>query len=163
MQALTDAGPANAPPRVVLDTNVCLDLLVFASDLSAPLLARLRDGTLQAVTRSDCRAEWHRVLTYPALRLDEARRDALQAAYDSLTLAIDAAPSPEPARLPRCRDPDDQKFLELARDAGAVALVTRDAELLALARRAARAGLFVIAPPHALDAALQAWPPATHA
>ena len=35
-------------------------------------------------------------------------------------------------RLPPCRDPDDQKFLELAAGAGADALVTKDRELLRL-------------------------------
>lgn len=49
--------------------------------------------------------------------------------------------------LPRCRDRDDQKFLELAYQAGAVALLTRDDELLRLARRAKRDGLFTILPP----------------
>jgi predicted nucleic acid-binding protein len=39
------------------------------------------------------------------------------------------------ARLPACRDPDDQKFLEAALAAGAQFLVTKDAELLALARK----------------------------
>jgi len=42
---------------------------------------------------------------------------------------------PERARLPVCRDRDDQKFLELAAAAGADCLVTKDRELLALSRR----------------------------
>jgi predicted nucleic acid-binding protein len=40
--------------------------------------------------------------------------------------------------LPLCRDPDDQKFLELARDCKASALVTKDRALLELARRKRR-------------------------
>lgn len=154
-----DIASRAATPRVVLDTNVCLDLFVFASALSAPLLARLHAGTLQAVTRDDCRAEWHRVLAYPVLALDAPRRGEVAMAYDSLVIDIATRQDTPATRLPRCRDPDDQKFLELARDAGAIALVTRDAELLALARRTQRAGLFVIAPPQHLDAALQAWRP----
>ena len=39
----------------------------------------------------------------------------------------------ERARLPRCRDGDDQKFLEAARDARAEFLVTKDKALLGLA------------------------------
>jgi predicted nucleic acid-binding protein len=49
--------------------------------------------------------------------------------------------------LPRCRDRDDQKFLELAYQASATALLTRDEELLRLARRTKRNGLFFILPP----------------
>jgi predicted nucleic acid-binding protein len=40
--------------------------------------------------------------------------------------------------LPKCRDPDDQKFLELARDCGADYLLTKDKALLVLARRKTR-------------------------
>ena len=37
--------------------------------------------------------------------------------------------------LPRCADPDDQKFLELALAARADVLITKDHKLLELARR----------------------------
>lgn len=136
--------------RVVLDTNVCLDVFVFASARSATLRDLLARGAVLAVTRDDCRDEWHRVLRYPALALDEARCLTLEADYDRMM-----SPGPWPplaTRLPRCKDADDQKFLELARDAGAVALFSRDAELLVLDRRATRAGLFRILEPAALDA-----------
>ena len=56
-------------------------------------------------------------------------------------------PAPLPIVLPRCRDPDDQRFLELARDAGAAALVTRDRELLRLARRTMRMARFDVLTP----------------
>lgn len=50
-------------------------------------------------------------------------------------------------RLPVCRDPDDQKFLELARDAAAKTLITKDKALLKLAGKCVRAGLFHILTP----------------
>jgi hypothetical protein len=49
--------------------------------------------------------------------------------------------SPKPGKefldvaLPACKDPDDQKFLELARDCHADFLVTKDRDLLVFARR----------------------------
>ena len=49
--------------------------------------------------------------------------------------------------LPICTDADDQKFLELARDAEAEVLITKDKALLKLAKRTARAGLFRIMTP----------------
>lgn len=142
-------------PRVVLDTNACLDLFVFASPRSARLRALLESGALQAVTREDCREEWRRVLRYPVLGLDALRCLALEAVYDRLVVPLPSAGVVD-IRVPRCRDPDDQKFLELARDARAVALVTRDAELLVLARRTARAGLFRIVEPAGIDGVLAA-------
>jgi putative PIN family toxin of toxin-antitoxin system len=136
---------------VVLDTNVCLDLFVFGDPRCADLLAALREGRVEAVTRDDCRAEWLAVLDYPRLALDEARREQARVAFDACVRRL----SPErssyggPLRLPRCADPDDQKFLELAAGASATALLSRDEALLRLARRTARDGLFAILPPQA--------------
>jgi predicted nucleic acid-binding protein len=151
----------------VLDTNVCLDLFVFEDAEVAPLRAALRQGTVVAVTHADCRDEWLRVLDYPQLGLDDAHREAARRAFDTTVqlLAVDlAAPAPRdeaadsPAapspRLPRCADPDDQKFLQLALASGARWLLSRDAALLALGRRCARDGLFAILPPQAWSAAL---------
>lgn len=142
-------------PRLVLDTNVCLDLFVFADPQCAALAAALACGALEAVTRADCRDEWRRVLRYAALGLEATRITLLEARFDAgvrLWTSPAAAPT---SRLPRCRDPDDQKFLEVACDAGAVALITRDAALLALARRMRRdAGPSILTPAEATHALL---------
>ena len=53
--------PADVPAgrqRVVLDTNVCLDLFVFRDPRWAALQAALEQGTVEAYTREDCRSEW---------------------------------------------------------------------------------------------------------
>lgn len=130
----------------MLDTNVWLDLLVFDDPRAERLRAGLASRSLIAVTNGACREEWCRVLGYPQLRIDEARRSGLVGAYDALTGRVDGLPA---TPLPRCADPDDQKFLELAAAAGARWLLSRDAALLALARRVERAGLFRIATPDA--------------
>ena len=53
----------------------------------------------------------------------------------------------ERSGLPRCRDADDQIFLEAALAARADVLVTKDRALLELNRRRTRALPFRIAPP----------------
>ena len=146
-----------ARPRLVLDTNVCLDLFVFADPRCAELLAALRQGRVEAVTRDDCRTEWRAVLEYPKLALDAALRARAGAAFDACVRILPPSAGTAPG-LPRCADPDDQKFLELARDAGAAALLTRDAALLRLARRTRRLGLFAILPPQVWREALAAGP-----
>lgn len=88
------------------------------------------------------------MLRYPALGLQEAAIDAAIDAHDALVACLVAGPADE-ARLPRCADPDDQKFLRLAHASGARWLLSRDKAVLALARRAERAGLFRILPPSA--------------
>ena len=133
--------------RIVLDTNVCLDLFVFADPRWAPLLADLESGAVEAVTREDCRAEYLVVLHYKHLPLDETSRPLSAARFDRLIKVV--APEPKLVRLPVCTDKDDQKFLELARDAGAEILITKDKALLKLARKTAQAGMFRIMVPEA--------------
>ena len=129
----------DAAPRIVLDTNVCLDLFVFHDPQVAPLHTALQTGRLHAVTREDCRAEWLGVLSYPQLALDAAQQQQAAQAFDACVRCLPVAELEQgPAvRLPRCSDLDDQKFLELAAAAQAGALLTRDRALLQLARRTA--------------------------
>jgi putative PIN family toxin of toxin-antitoxin system len=138
----------NVRPRVVLDTNVCLDLFVFGDPRVATLRAALESGDVVAVTDTECREEWLRVLEYPQLRLDEAARATAIAAFDARVQLLPKAVVPEGV-LPRCADPDDQKFLHLAHACGARWLLSRDDALLVLARRTRRDGLFEILLPDA--------------
>ena len=152
------------PNRLVLDTNVCLDLFVYADARWALLTQALEDGTVQAVTRADCRAEWMLVLAYPCFALDAARQARSRDAFDRVisclphggdnasgigtgTTSTNSTDAGVWAPLPRCSDADDQKFLEAARDSRAAVLVTKDKALLKLAGRCRRAGLFAILKP----------------
>ena len=137
------------PKRIVIDTNVCLDLFVFRDPRWKALLAALRERTVEAVTRNDCRTEWLKVLEYPHLPLDHESRQRATAEFDALIACI-AAETMRPraeVRLPICTDRDDQKFLELARDTNAETLITKDKALLKLGKKTARAGLFGIMTP----------------
>jgi putative PIN family toxin of toxin-antitoxin system len=133
-------------PRIVLDTNVCLDLFLFRDPMCSHLLAALSSGAVQAVTRDDCREEWRRVLHYPQLPIDDQLRPVVNAAFDALIhwLPPEASTVSDDVSLPRCGDPDDQKFLELALASGARWLLSKDNELLRLDRRTSHTGLFSI-------------------
>lgn len=147
-------------PRIVLDSNVCLDLFAFADPAVAPLLAALRTGALIAITDAACREEWLRILDYPKLALDPATRAHCIGEYDALFRPHPRTPDDiEGVALPRCADGDDQKFLELAFAARARWLLSRDHALIVLGRRTARAGLFEIMTPRTW-VALQALHPA---
>ena len=139
-----------------------LDLLLFDDPRAASLRQALVNGEVVAIGNSECRDEWLRVLRYPALRLDEARCIALTDAHDALLRSFDATASASGTRpdtaLPRCSDPDDQKFLQLAHDAGARWLISRDRHLLSLARRCRREGLFEILTPEQWDPTVCARP-----
>lgn len=137
------------PNRLVLDTNVLLDLFVFSDPRWDALLAALQSGAVHAVTRTDCRDEWLHVLNYPHLPMNRQTRARAQARFEQLITVMTEAPSLAPPLLPVCSDRDDQKFLELARDTHAAVLVTKDKALLKLAKRTARAGMFCIVTPEA--------------
>ena len=132
--------------RLVLDTNVCLDLFVFRDPRWHALLAAMRDGEVECVTRADCRTEWTLVLAYTRLGLDAQAQQAALAEFDSLIALAADAPLEGPA-LPVCKDPDDQKFLEIAAASGAHCLISKDKALLKLARRTRKLGLCEIMSP----------------
>lgn len=145
------------PERIVIDTNVCLDLFVFRDPRWAVLHNALRARIVEAVTREDCRMEWLVVLNYTHLPLDEVSRPRAIAEFDALIDCVRLTDLEQrfDSHLPLCKDPDDQKFLEIARDAGAQVLITKDKALLKLAKRTARAGLFSIQSPEAWVAVMQ--------
>lgn len=141
---------AGAARRVVLDTNVLLALWVFADSRYAPLRRALDGGRWQALTSAACFDEFDRVLAYPQFNVAPAARQTVLDDYRRLAdfVVVDAGSG---TALPRCRDGDDQKFLELALAGAAEMLVTGDKALLVLARRRRLAHLFGIVTP---DAAL---------
>lgn len=121
--------------RLVLDTHIWLDWLVFDDPGIAPLRDAMTRGEAQVFLSPACEAELQRVLAYPLQRftLDGQQQAAALARCRTLaTLHTHAHDVHTLAPLPRCADPDDQMFLELARDARADALITKDRALLAL-------------------------------
>lgn len=133
--------------RLVLDTNVCLDLFVFKDPRWLPIIAALENQSIKAVTSEECRNEWLAVLHYAHLPITEETRAEFIKRFDH-TITIEN-PIALPIILPRCTDKDDQKFLEIARDAKLEILVTKDKALLKLARKTRSLGLFNIMTPTA--------------
>lgn len=142
------------PKQVVIDTNVCLDLFVFNDPRWNKLLSGLKDGSIQAVTREDCRQEWLAVLHYPHLPINDNSRKQIIDSFDELISCV--SPAKKNLPLPKCSDKDDQKFMEIASDAGVETLITKDKALLKLARKNQKAGYFTITTPEQFLADLTA-------
>lgn len=144
--------------KLVLDTNVVLDLLHYDDAEARPLLRALEVGRVRCVVSDATLDEWRRVLTYPEFALDATRQAALFERYRFLSVpelapaatALPPTETPIPyglsypsgwkpvwSRMPRCSDPDDQKFIELAAAVGAQGLVSKDRAVLKLRRRCA--------------------------
>jgi putative PIN family toxin of toxin-antitoxin system len=138
--------------RLVLDTNVWLDWLVFGDAGIAPIQAAVARGDAWVFISAACEAEIIRVLGYPlsGRALNTEAQAAALAQCRAIARALDNSITPHAiATLPRCKDPDDQVFLELARDCRADTLITKDRGLLALATRKVRPLPFRILTPRA--------------
>ncbi|MBK7664829.1 MAG: putative toxin-antitoxin system toxin component, PIN family [Sterolibacteriaceae bacterium] len=135
---------------LVLDTNVVLDLLFWNDPAATPLIDAFGEGSARAITDTRCFEELQQVLRLDRFELDLTAQQALALRYRDICQWHDTPAMPARS-LPRCKDPDDQKFLELALSADADLLVTKDKALLALARRRQALGrLAIVAPQFAV-------------
>ena len=119
---------------VVIDTNIILDIFVFADAAAKPIKTALEAGELDWIATRPMRDELARVLDYPQIvpRLAFYRlsADDVLAAFDRHVRLLDVAIK---ARL-NCSDPDDQKFIDLA-VAGQALLLSKDRHVLSMSKR----------------------------
>jgi len=143
--------------RVILDTNVVIDWLVFDHPFMAPLRDGVRHKSIRVMRHELTIAELARVLRYPMLKLTEQRCESVVSGYVANTCAAEVpiAFSREdwclPERFPSCRDRDDDLFLALAFHSRADALVTRDKQLLKMQKRVRRFDVAILDVPHFID------------
>ncbi len=119
---------------IVLDTNIVLDLLVFDDPATPPLKDALAARQLQWIATPAMREELVRVLAYPhiAARLAwyQLGADDVLAAFDRQAQLVAVAPKTPVT----CKDPDDQKFIDLA-VAHRARLLSKDHAVLRLKKR----------------------------
>ena len=117
-------------PRLVLDTNVILDLLVF-KDLSAEPLRLMLDAKLVDAVRSKASMlELVDVIQRPIFKLSQQEQEMILQAWEGVTrllenTAIESAPF-------ICRDLDDQIFLDMAYSIRPAVLFSKDLRVLEL-------------------------------
>ncbi|MGC3983308.1 MAG: putative toxin-antitoxin system toxin component, PIN family [Pseudorhodoferax sp.] len=114
----------------MLDTNVVLSALVFGKGRLAALRDSWQRHACVPLVSKPTVTELLRVLAYPKFRLTAPEQAQLLEEFLPWAEVV-TLPEPWPV-LPACRDPKDQVFLVLAHVARADALVTGDADLLAL-------------------------------
>ncbi len=122
-------------PLLVLDTNVILDWIAFDDARVYPLVSAIESGAWRAATSAACLQELRRALGYVQVKLEPAAQALAFERYLAHSLVLEIPDTAVAADLPLCEDPDDQIFLELAWQARASHLITRDKALLKLARR----------------------------
>lgn len=138
----TDPSPS-ARPAIVVDTQVVMDWLVFDDPRVRALAGALTSGALRWLVAPAMRDEIRHVLGRGVAARYAPDLAFIEAQFDAHSEAVDAA---EPSPRLVCRDPDDQKFIDLALARGARWLVSRDKALLTLAKRARPRGLAILKP-----------------
>ena len=125
-------GPKEAlkPPRAVLDTNVAVSALLFDHGSLRWLREAWTRGAFVPLTSRDTVLEIVRVLGYPKFKLSEEECTTLLGDYLPYCETVEVRK--KPGRLPRCRDPRDLMFLELAVAGKADYVVTGDRDLLSI-------------------------------
>ena len=116
--------------RVVLDTNVVLSAIRFTGGSLTRIRTAWHGGTIVPLASAATITELIRALTYPKFALSEFEQRELLGDY--LPMCESVVIRDPLDHLPRCRDPHDQIFLELAEVGNAQWLVTGDRDLLAL-------------------------------
>lgn len=124
----------------VIDTNIVLDLWLFEDPATVPLRAALQNGLVSHLATASMRDELERVLTYPHI-LKRMAKSKIQA-QDILNRFDEHCMAAEPAaKAPcTCKDPDDQKFIDLS-VAHAVPLLSKDAAILCMKKRLFQLGV----------------------
>ena len=122
--------------KLVLDTNIVLDLFVFRDERTLPLNEAIAGRKVLWLATTAMREELACVLDYEQIgaRMQAAEVSPQQvlAAFDAHTTLLEAAP----AAMHKCRDGDDQKFIDLA-VANRATLLSKDKAVLALRRKLA--------------------------
>ena len=125
---------------MVLDTNIVLDALVFDDPSTQPLKQALASKRIQWLATPAMREELSRVLGYPKImaRLAFYKLEAEQvlAQFDEQARVVEV---PAKAGV-TCRDPDDQKFIDLA-VAHKAMLLSKDRAVLCTKRRLSALGV----------------------
>ncbi len=126
------AGPGAR--AIVLDTNIVLDLFIFADPATPALRAALEAKSLCWIATQVMRDELERVLAYthivPRMEFYKVTAEDVLARFDAYVELADVAPK---ARYV-CKDADDQKFIDLA-VAHQTLLLSKDKAVLTMTKR----------------------------
>jgi putative PIN family toxin of toxin-antitoxin system len=118
---------------IVLDTNIVLDLFVFNDPVAQPIAVALQGGKRWIATQP-MRDELARVLAYPKivvrLNLHQRKATDVLALFDARVQLTEVASKASVT----CKDPDDQKFIDLAVLHRAM-LLSKDQAVLCMQKR----------------------------
>lgn len=134
----------SSPRALVLDTNIVLDVLVFQDPATEPLRQALNDPNWCWIASIPMRHELVRVLGYPHIarhladtslkeQVDRAQATTMATVLRQFDARVRCVPVAAKAAV-TCKDPDDQKFIDLA-VAHRALLLSKDKAVLCMKKR----------------------------
>ena len=118
---------------VIFDTNVLLDIFVFNDFRAIHIKAALIDKQLRALATPKTVEEFADVISRPLFSLEQSTQEQILSEWRNLaTIIQDETLNSAPWQ---CQDPDDQVFLNLAYTSKPCLLLSKDNELLKLAKK----------------------------
>jgi predicted nucleic acid-binding protein len=140
----------NDGKTVVVDTNIVLDLFLFADPRTAGLKAQLECGHLQWRATQHMRQELERVLVYEHIsHLLQARGKQAGSILQEFDRYAERVAEPSEKAPYTCKDSDDQPFIDLAcslaqTDASSqVLLLSKDKAILTMRKRLEKLSVLV--------------------
>jgi predicted nucleic acid-binding protein len=126
---------------VVLDTNILLDILVFDDQRAHPLRAALESNRIDAVATQNTFDEFLDVIRRPQFDLDADQQKLIESQWKIWARMIpDQALSIAPWK---CKDRDDQVFINLAYSLRPATLISKDKQVLKIAKRAIKESVVI--------------------
>ena len=128
-------------PVVVLDTNILLDILVFDDQRAHPLRGALTNKTIDAVATAQTIEEFQDVISRPQFDLSLEQQKEIDLQWQTWSRILDDV-SIEVAPW-KCKDRDDQVFINLAYSLRPAILISKDKLVLKIAKRAIKENVVI--------------------
>lgn len=119
-------------PRIVLDTNILLDLFYFKDKSAQELYWQITQQKVDVYTCTTIWDEFEEVLARKPFLQTPAEIMRIRTKYTVFFIWLDPQ---HPTTRVICSDPDDQIFIALAAEIAPCYLITKDKDLLKLSRK----------------------------
>lgn len=129
--------------RLILDTNILLDIFVFQDIKTQGLKQAMNDRQIAVFASQKTIAELADVIARPLFGLEPQQQNEILEQWQSISKFQDDASLPQAPWT--CADADDQIFLDLAFQLKPAILISKDNALLKLANRAAKENILITA------------------
>lgn len=138
---VTRRRPSLSTNPLVIDTNVLLDIFVFQDPATVPLREALFSGGFDAVRADITLSEFADVISREKFKLTAGQRDEILEKWQRYSRRLadsDIQKSPW-----KCKDRDDQIFLDLAYTLRPCHLLSKDLQVLKFRKRAAKESVVI--------------------